>query len=138
MIARENVRRRLSDPKAVAEVFREILAAEDELDRDKEHFWGVGLDRKNGIKYIDLVSLGTLGHTVVHPRETFRPAIRMGGINAILCAHNHPSNDTTPSGEDIRLTEILKKAGEVVGIELLDHVIVGANGHTSMRDLGFL
>lgn len=81
MIIKEHTRKQLSDPEAVAEIFREILAAEDEIDRDKEHFWVVGLDVKNGVRYIDLVSLGVLGHTVVHARETFSQAIRMGGVS---------------------------------------------------------
>lgn len=137
MIIKEHARKRLSDPKAVADIFREILAAEDEIDRDKEHFWVVGLDVKNGVKYIELVSLGVLAHTVVGCRETYRRAIVMAA-HGILCCHNHPSNDTTPSGEDLRLTEMLKKAGDIIGIALLDHVIVGANGYTSLRDMGYV
>ncbi len=137
MIIKENVRKRLSDPKAVADIFREILASEDELDQDKEHFWVVGLDKKNGIKYIDLVSLGVLGHTVVHARETFRLAI-MKGVNAVIVAHNHPSNDTSPSSEDLHLTEHLRAAGQIIGIAVIDHVIVGKDNQTSLKEAGRL
>lgn len=137
MLITDHPIKKLSDPRAVADIFREILASEHEVDRDKEHFWVVGLDRKNSIKYIDLVSLGALGHAIVHPRETFRLAI-MRAVNTILVAHNHPSGDAGPSQEDFRLTETLKKSGEIIGISLIDHVIIGDNSYHSFRENGYL
>ncbi|MCX5810797.1 MAG: JAB domain-containing protein [Proteobacteria bacterium] len=77
-------------PGNVAEMFQKILAAENEIDRDKEHFWTVGINANNTIKYIELVSLGTLESSLVHSRETFRLAI-LKAASRIVVAHNHPS-----------------------------------------------
>lgn len=123
----------------IASIVNSIIKAMDEHDRDKEHFYCIGLDVKNRVKYIDLASMGTLTSSLVHPREAFRLAI-MKGIANLIFSHNHPSGDPTPSREDITITEKLKAAGEILGIKILDHVIVG-NGtahHVSMLEKGYL
>jgi DNA repair protein RadC len=101
-----------------------LLAAEHETDRDKEHFWAIGLTTKNLVKYIELVSLGTLSTAIIHPRETYRMAVMQAAAHLVV-AHNHPSGDPTPSHEDIAITQRLQAAGDIIGIELLDHVIIG-------------
>jgi len=124
--------------KDVAAIMMAILAAEPEIEQEKEHFWCIGLDVKNRIKYIDLVSLGTLTSSLIHPRETFRMAI-MQGCASIVVAHNHPSGDTTPSRDDIAVTDRLCSAGEILGVKMLDHIIIGnEGGYYSMLEHGHI
>ena len=114
----------------IVSIFEAILRAESEVDQDKEHFWTVGLDSKNRIKYIELVSLGSLTSLLIHPREVFRLAV-MKGAASIAAVHNHPSGDPAPSRDDIEITARLKQAGEILGIKMLDHIIIGCNKHYS-------
>jgi len=128
-------KQRVIDPEAAANIARSILAAEDEYDRDKEHVWVIGLDTKNIIKYVDLVSLGTLNGSLVHPREVFRYAV-LKGVFAIMVLHNHPSNDTAPSDADLQITKRLKDAAKILGIPLLDHIIISDTSHFSFKERG--
>ena len=124
--------------KDVSEVLSSLLNYEQEHDREKEHFWILGLNTKNVIQYTDLVSLGSLSASLVHPRETFRLAVMKATANIII-GHNHPSGDTKPSQEDILLTNRLAQAGEILGINVLDHVIIGSEGsYFSFRDNGMI
>lgn len=104
---------------------------------DREIFATVILNARNGVLGINTVSVGTLNASLVHPREVFRPAIIMGAASIIL-AHNHPTSNTAPSREDIELTRRLKHAGELIGIEVLDHVIIGGNNFLSMEEAKIL
>ena len=124
-------------PGNVAEIFQKILATENEIDRDKEHFWAVGINANNTIKYIELVSLGTLESSLVHSRETFRFAISKAA-SRIVVAHNHPSGTLAPSEEDIKITKRLVDAGDIIGIKVLDHVIVTKGGFTSLKEQGYI
>ena len=116
--------RKVTNPQSLAEIGYEILDGEHEFDRQKEHFIAIGLNTKNIPQYADIVSIGTLDASLVHPRETFRRAVHQG-VSSIALLHNHPSGDTSPSREDVKVTERLIKAGEVLGIDVLDHVIIG-------------
>lgn len=120
----------------VVKMFRAMLEVEDEIGRDREHFWVTGLNTKNIVQYTDLVSLGSLSAAIVHPREVFRYAAQKGVAVIIMC-HNHPSGDTRPSQEDLLLTKRLTQAGEVLGIRVLDHIIIG-EGNFSFRDKGLI
>jgi DNA repair protein RadC len=93
-------------------------------DQKKELFYAVLLDSKNRIIREELISIGSLNFSIVHPREVFIPAIREAAASVLLL-HNHPSGDPTPSKEDIGITHRLLEVGKIVGIEVLDHVIVG-------------
>ncbi len=105
---------------------------------DREHFWTLALNTKNRLMRIIEVSVGSLSASIVHPRELFKEAIRVSAASVIV-VHNHPSGDPTPSGADIQLTRRLAKAGDVLGIEVLDHVVIGDGGeHASLRDLGLM
>lgn len=105
---------------------------------DREHFWALALSTKNRLLRMVEVSVGSLNTSIVHPRELFKEAVRMSAAS-IVVVHNHPSGDPTPSGADIQLTRRLARAGEVLGIELLDHVVIGDGGaHASLRQLGVL
>jgi DNA repair protein RadC len=122
----------------VPPVFQAILNAESDMDQEKEHFWAMFLDTKNHIKRIELITLGLLDQTVVHPREVFRPAIGIAAKTVII-AHNHPSGDPTPSDKDISLTKRIVECGKILDIEVLDHIIIGAAGETescSLREYG--
>lgn len=126
--------RKVGSSEVLAEVAYSILNRETEFDQDKEHFWVIGLNTKLVVKYADLVSLGTLDAALVHPREVFRVAIHKG-VCRIGVIHNHPSGDPTPSREDHSVTESLKKAGQILGIEVIDSVIIG-NGTGSCASIG--
>lgn len=105
---------------------------------DREQFLVCGLDAKNYIIGVNIVSTGTLTLSLVHPREVFKPLILMNAAAAI-CAHNHPSGDSTPSAEDRTLTARLKQAGELLGINLLDHIVLadGSARYYSFADEGW-
>ena len=87
MIVKENTKQRVNSAGEVADVLRAILRTDSEIDQDKEHFWIIGLNTKNAIKFIDLASLGTLTASLIHPRETFRLAV-MRACASVVCGHN--------------------------------------------------
>ena len=102
---------------------------------DREQFVVCGLDAKHRMIGINIVSIGSLSLSIVHPREVFKALILMNAA-AWLCAHNHPSGEITPSREDLALTKRLREAGELLGITLLDHLILG-EGCYSFADQGW-
>ena len=109
-----------------------------------EKFWVLCLNRKNRLLKRVEVTSGTASSSLVHPREVFREAIREGAL-AVICVHNHPSGDPAPSSADIQITRQLRDAAKTVGIELLDHVIIGQKprdpagiGHYSFRVAGLI
>ena len=106
-------------------------------DKKKEHFYALYLDTKNQIIEEKLVSKGILNASLIHPREVFNPAIRASS-NSVLLVHNHPSGNCTPSKEDEDVTKMLSNAGDILGIKVLDHVIVGKESFTSLKEEGIL
>ena len=100
---------------------------------DKEHFMILHLDTRNKIIKDEIVSVGTLNSSLIHPREVFKSAIKESA-NAIILVHNHPSGDAEPSEEDKKITDILFKAGELLSIKVLDHVIIGKDSWHSFKD----
>jgi DNA repair protein RadC len=102
----------------------------------KEHFIALHLDTKNRILCMDRVSTGTLTGTVIHAREVFKTAL-LSSAASLLLVHNHPSGDPTPSRDDILITEKLKGAGDIMGIPILDHIIIG-EGYVSLKEKGYL
>jgi len=106
-------------------------------DAKKEMFRCALLDTKNKIIREEIVSIGSLTASIVHPRDTFKAAIRESAA-AIVFIHNHPSGDIKPSQEDILLTKRLVQAGDVLGIQVLDHIIIGDGNHFSFRDNGLI
>ena len=109
-----------------------ILAPEMEA-LDKEHFIILLLDTRHNLIKKERIFIGTLDNSVIHPREIFKPAI-IESSSAIIIAHNHPSGDPSPSDDDIDITKKLKQAGKLVGIEILDHVIIGKGSSYSFMD----
>lgn len=110
----------------------------DELqDKKKEHFYALLLDTKNRIIDEELISVGTLNASLVHPREVFNPAIK-ASANAIILVHNHPRGDNVPSKDDKEITKILLTAGNLLGINVKEHVIIGDKGYFSFLDNGLI
>lgn len=128
-----------SQAERIAEYFIPIVAG-----LEVEKFWVLCLNRKNRLLKRVEVTSGTATNSLVHPREVFREAIREGA-SAIVCVHNHPSGDPTPSAADIQVTRQLREAAKTVCIDLLDHVVVGnaandptAQGFYSFRSAGLI
>lgn len=103
----------------------------------KEHFVCLFLNTKNHIIARETLSVGTLNASLVHPREVFRAAIKCSSAS-LICVHNHPSGDPAPSPEDIALTRRLAEAGQLVGIEVLDHLVIGDGRFVSLKEQGYL
>jgi len=102
-------------------------------DKKEEHFYVLMLNNKNYIMGERLISKGTIDKTLIHPRELFREAIK-NSISKIILVHNHPDGDQMPSLNDLEITEELVKAGKLIGIRVLDHVIIGRNGKWSWKE----
>jgi len=117
----------LKSPEDVVAVVRSRLKG-----RKKEHFLVLCLDTRNRLIQCRPVSMGSLDTSVVHPREVFKEAVAASAASVIF-AHNHPSGDPEPSKEDVELTRRLVKSGEIVGIEVLDHIIVCDKGYLSLK-----
>lgn len=109
---------RVTMPETAAEAFCALIG-----NPDREYFVAMLLDGKNRITAVNVVSVGSLNQSIVHPRETFKAAI-LSNAAAVILAHNHPTGDLTPSREDLEITRRLKEAGELLGIKILDHIIV--------------
>jgi len=103
----------------------------------QEHFVCLFLNTKNQVIGKKTIFVGSLDASIVHPREVFKEAIKRSSAS-VICLHNHPSGDPTPSREDIQITRVLREAGELVGIALLDHLIVGDGRYVSMKEQGYM
>lgn len=117
----------ITSPNSLAKVYMEEMRY-----FKQEHFKSVYLDTKNNIMGDRDVTIGTVNSTIVHPREVFRDAIKCSAAS-IIVLHNHPSGDPTPSKEDIEITQRLFEAGRLIGIELLDHIIIGDRKYISFK-----
>lgn len=120
----------LIDPEKVYRLIKGKLK-----DYHKEHFYVIALDSRNGS--LAEVSIGTLNASLVHPREVFAEAIKNNAASVVI-AHNHPSGDPEPSEDDLVLTRRLREAGRLLGIEVVDHIIVGKTGYRSLKKDGVL
>lgn len=107
------------------------------MEETKEMFITLHLDGKNRIICMDLVSIGSLNQSIVHPREVFKTAC-LSNAAALILIHQHPTGDPSPSSEDIAITRRLKEAGEIMGIKILDHIIVGDDEYLSFVERGLL
>jgi len=120
-------------PMDLVNVMKDVLSNVDETDAMKEHFWCIGLNGASVIQYVELVTLGLINQALVHPREVFRHAISESSVSIAVC-HNHPSGIVEPSREDNDVTSRLKAAGEIVGIQLIDHVIITDSAYYSYAE----
>jgi DNA repair protein RadC len=133
MIYLQDSKLKIHNSADVATVFQDLLLLEDAIDREKEHFYVMHLDIRNRVKLVELMSIGTLTGTCVHPRETFRRAV-MHGSASILVGHNHPSGECDPSPEDTNVTKLLFEAGQILGITFLDHLIFTTHCFFSFKE----
>jgi DNA repair protein RadC len=122
---------RYTTPRQIFETFSFLMQ------ETKEMFLTAHLDGKNRIICMDLVSIGSLNQSIVHPREVFKTAC-LSNAAAIILIHQHPTGDPSPSSEDIAITRRLKEAGEIMGIKILDHIIVGDGEYLSFVERGLL
>jgi len=104
---------------------------------DREHFKVILLDSKNSVISIETVSIGTVNASIVHPREVLKPAL-MKSATSLILVHNHPTGHTSPSREDILLTRRFEKCGRILGIEIVDHIIIGDGSYESLKEGGYL
>jgi DNA repair protein RadC len=125
---RAALRRSLQSPRAVWRLLRPRFEG-----LEQETFLALSLDARNRLRRVSTISMGSLTNSIVHPREVFRSAIREAA-GAVVVAHNHPSGDPEPSSEDLAVTRRLCEVGELLGIPLLDHLIVGDEGYVSLRE----
>lgn len=124
--------KKVTSPKEVYKIIAEYLKGVD-----REHLVLLTLDTKNVITSITTISIGSLNTSIVHPREVFKTAI-LSNAASIILAHNHPSGDSTPSKEDINITDRIKESGKILGIDLLDHLIIGDDSYISLKEKGIL
>jgi DNA repair protein RadC len=133
MIYLQDSKLKIHSSHEVAKVFQDLLLLEDSVDREKEHFYVMHLDTRSKVKMVELMSIGTLTSSLVHPRETFRRAV-MQGSASIIVGHNHPSGECDPSTEDTKVTKLLFEAGHILGITFLDHVIFTTHSFYSFTE----
>jgi len=124
--------RKIASPNDAIDLIRVLLE-----DCDREKLVVCCLNTKNEPTNISTVSVGSLNSSIVHPREVYKTAI-ISNSASIIIAHNHPSGNTTPSKEDINITERLKQAGKIIGIELIDHLILGYGEYLSLKEKGYI
>ena len=120
----------INTPEAAVELIRGRLAGKKE-----EHFLAIYFDTRGHVIKISEISIGSLDASIVHPREIFREAMTSSAASVVV-AHNHPSGDPEPSAEDIALTRRLAEVGQLVGIDLLDHLIIGDGSFASLKREG--
>ena len=123
-------------PQKAADYWRLHIPTHPYFNPDCECFVVLMLNTRRKVKGHQLVTIGTMDTLLVHPREVFRLAI-MTSASAIILMHNHPSGEATPSEADIKVTRDLIRAGQLLKIEVLDHVVMGNPAHTSLRELGY-
>lgn len=124
----ESLKPKITSPSDVSRILMEEMRY-----LEKEYFKILILDTKNQVISIENISVGSLNSSIVHPREVFREAIKKSSASIIL-VHNHPSGDPTPSGEDINITKRLIEGGKILGIEVLDHIIIGDGKYLSFKE----
>lgn len=133
-VGRYELPKKVGSPDQAYKAITAITSVEEEA---QEVFGVLILNIKNKIVAVHEVSRGALNSSLVHPREVFKPAV-LHNAASIICFHNHPSGDPEPSKEDIEITNRLVEAGKIMGIEILDHIIVGDDGYVSLKERGVM
>lgn len=123
---------KVTDANSIYEYYKGIL-----IDKKQEHFYCIYLDTKNNIIKDKLLFVGTINESLVHPREIFKEAYLLSS-SSIICIHNHPSGNTKPSQNDISITKQLVEVGNILGINFLDHIIIGDNNYYSFMEHGMI
>lgn len=125
-----NVEKTIKNPETAKDIINTVLELNHEC---VEKFGILALDTKNNVIGIHIISIGSLNASIVHPREVFKSAI-LNNSASIILFHNHPSGDCTPSREDIETTKRITEAGDIIGIKVLDHIIVGDENYISLKN----
>ena len=120
----------VSDPEDIFRIMQKVLLRQNKVRRQKEYFWIIGLSTANDIQFIELSAIGGLNKVGVRPADLFRIAV-IKGCKSVVLVHNHPSGHLKPSTQDKDLTRRLMKAGEILDIEVLDHIIITENNYCS-------
>lgn len=136
-LARRGLGKGLGTRPVVASPVDALPLLEEIRDQRREHFLCLYLNARNQVIFKEVVSIGSLSASIVHPREVFQAAITHSAASVVL-AHNHPSGDVSPSRDDIELTRRLVRAGEIMGIDVLDHIIMAAEDFLSMKERGLM
>lgn len=124
--------RKITSPADALELGKKFLE-----DSDREQLLLCCLDTKNQPLALNVVSVGSLNASLIHPREVFKVSI-LSNANSMIIFHNHPSGDPTPSNEDINITNRLRECGKIMGIELIDHIIIGNDSFCSLKEKGII
>lgn len=122
----------IRSPKDVSDILMEKIRF-----YNQEHFIVLFLTTKNMVIEEKTLFIGSLNSSIVHPREIFREAVRRSAA-AFICVHNHPSGDPTPSKEDIEVTRRLKECGDLIGVDFLDHIIIGDGKYVSLKEMSYI
>ncbi len=133
-VGRYELPRKIGSPE---EAYNAITVITNVQEEAQEVFGILILNTKNKIVAVHEVSRGTLNSSMIHPREVFKPAV-LHNAASIICFHNHPSGDPEPSRDDIEITNRLVEAGKIMGIEILDHIIVGDEEYVSLKEMGVM
>ncbi len=123
---------KIESPEIVFNILRNEIG-----NKMKESFYILSLTTRNNLISVDKVSTGTLSASLAHPREVFLPAIK-NSASTVIIVHNHPSEDTQPSEDDLNITKRLKEAGKILGIDVVDHIIVSRTNYFSFKDKGLI
>lgn len=134
---RQKDRKRITKAKEIYALMRNILLREPMHDRNKEHFWVLGLQTNGVLSYVELVALGSVNKTFVNPTEVFSYALQKK-CGRIVLVHNHPSGNLVPSEEDLKITRWLFEAGALLQVQVVDHLIITEESYTSLFDAGFI
>ena len=121
----------IGDPGDIYAIMQKVLLRQNKIHRLKEYFWSIGLNQANDIVYIELIALGALNKVGIDPVELFHIAVNKK-CKKIILIHNHPSGDLSPSQQDVDLTNDLIKAGDILKIQILDHLIISETAYRSI------
>lgn len=127
----------VTNPDELYEIMRQILFRDNKIDREKEHFWMIGLNMANTIVYIELVSMGSVKASQAEPMNVYRVAV-LKGVTSVIAVHNHPSGNLTPSEADKDTTDRLIQVGKILDIKFLDHFIISGEKYMSFLDIGLM
>lgn len=127
----------VTEPDALAKIMQRILLRENNIDREKEHFWIVGMNNAGTILHIELVSTGSVHEVPAEPMNVYRVAI-LKGATQVIAVHNHPSNIMRPSPEDLDLTDRLIQVGLIIQIPMIDHLIISPDDWYSFEEDGLM
>ena len=127
----------ISSSNSIAVIMQQILKRENKLGRSQEHFWVIGLNSAGKILFIELIGLGRQNRVTANPPDVFRMAIYKLAIKLIM-VHNHPSGEMKPSTADRAITDRMIKVGEIINVDVIDHIIISEKNHFSFEDAGII